>query len=164
MRLDMSVNRFAAKPVIESQTASCPATAAVNPREETMKNGLCIVVTALVVVPMLCASQAHGNSSPYVTGTVVAVQRQDESASGGSNPSDAQLASTYYAYEVSVRVDCVIYVGRYETPLSYLPSAFTPHQPIKLRVTKHVMHFELPNGSDMKMEIRSRSSECGNSR
>jgi hypothetical protein len=145
-----------------------PATAAGDLAEETMKKSLCIGMTTLVMLPMFCASQTQANSSPYVKGRVVAVRKHDlyspESTSAGSNPSDAQLSSTYYAYEVSVRVDCMIYVGRYETPFKYLPSAFTPDQPIKLRMMKGAMYFHLPNASDMKMEIRRHSSECSNHR
>jgi hypothetical protein len=130
--------------------------------EEMMKRNLWIGVTALVlVVPCLYGSQ-------YVQGTVADVQKHrvysPESTMGGSNPSDAPLTSRYYAFEVSVRVDCRAYVGRYETPFNYLPSAFIPDQPIQLRLTKHVMYFDLPNDPDMRMGIMRRSSNCGHNR
>jgi len=132
-----------------------------------MKKNICIGIAALVIVPMLNASPARG-PNPYVQGTVVDVQKHKvyspDYTMGGSNPSDAPLTSRYYAYDVSVRVDCKTYVGRYETPFNYLPSAFAPDQPIQLRLTKHVMYFDLPNNPDMRMGIVRRSSGCGQNR
>ena len=133
-----------------------------------MHKKLCFCIAALLIlVPALYAAK-HSRSDSYVQGTVVMVKKQKiyspDTTLGGSNPSDAPLASRSYAYEVSVRVDCKIYVGRYETPFNYLPSAFTPDQPIPVRLTKHVMYFDLPNDPDMKMGIVRRKSECGTTR
>ena len=117
-----------------------------------MKKNLCIGIAVLVMVSMLNASPALGASNPYVQGTVVDVQKHKvyspDYMMGGSNPADAPpLTSRYYAFEVSVRVDCKTYVGRYETPFNYLPSVFSVNQPIQLRLTKHVMYFDLPYGT-----------------
>ncbi len=133
-----------------------------------MKRNIYIVTAALVIVPMLNGSPTRSNKNEYVQGTVIQVQKQKvfspDYTIGGSNPSDAPLTSRYYAYEVSVRVDCKTYVGRYETPFNYLPSEFTPDQPIKVRLTKHVMYFDLPNDPDMRMGVVHRSSECAQNR
>jgi len=131
-----------------------------------MKTSLCVVIVALaVVVPALYASQTQNGSHSYVQGTVVDVQKHEvyspEYSVGGSNPSDAPLASRYYAYEISIRVDCKTYVGRYETPFNYLPVAFTSNQPIRVRLTRHVMYFDLPADPELRMGIVHRSSECG---
>jgi hypothetical protein len=136
--------------------------------EEIMKRNLCIcIVVFVVVVPALYAAEP-GHSSPYVQGVVVRVQQHKvyspDSMIGGSNPSDAPLTSRYYAYEVSVRVDCKTYVGRFETPFNYIPSEFISNQPIQVRMTKHVMYFDLPNDPDMRMGIVRRRSDCGQNR
>ena len=133
-----------------------------------MKTSLCIGIAVLVIVPMLYASQTQGGSNPYVSATVVEVEKHKVYSPaytmGGSNPSDAPLTSQYYAYDVSVRVDCKTYIGRYETPFNYLPSDFTPHQPIQVRLTRHVMYFDLPNDPDMRMGIVRRRAQCGQNR
>jgi hypothetical protein len=122
-------------------------------------------VAALFFSPTLNAIAKRPQSNPYVQGTVMAVQEQKVYSPaftmGGSNPSDAPLTSRYYSFEVSVRVDCKTYVGRYDTPFNYLPSVFAQGQPIRLRLTKHVMYFDLPNYPDLRMGIIRRSSECG---
>jgi len=133
-----------------------------------VKKGLYVGVTVLLVVPMLNASVTRGKLNPFVQGTVVEIQKHKvyspETTLGGSNPSDAPLTSQYYAYEVSVRVDCTTYIGRYETPFNYLPSVFSPNQPIQVRLTKHVMYFDLPNDPDMRMGIIHRRPACGSAR
>ncbi len=133
-----------------------------------MNKNVCVCIVALMIlVPALYAAK-QSRSDSYVQGTVVQVKKQKiyspDTTIGGSNPSDAPLTSRYYAYEVSVRVDCKTYVGRYETPFNYLPSAFTPDQPIQVRLTKHVMYFDLPNDPDMRMGIVRRKSDCGTNR
>jgi hypothetical protein len=134
--------------------------------EEIVRRNLCIAAL-FSIVPALYGAES-GRSSPYVQGVVVHVQKQKVyspgSTIGGSNPSDAPLTSRYFAYEVSVRIDCKTYIGRYETPFNYLPSAFTPDQPIQVRLTKHVMYFDLPNDPDMRMGIVRRKTECGQNR
>jgi len=130
-----------------------------------MKRNLALVVAAMLLcVVALYASPTQRQSDSLVKGTVVKVEKHKvyspEYTLGGSNPSDAPLTSQYYAYEVSVRVDCKTYVGRYETPFNYLPSAFTANEPIALRPTKHVMYFDMPTDPDMRMGIIHRHSDC----
>jgi hypothetical protein len=58
-------------------------------------------------------------------------------------------------------------VGRYETTLDFLPSALTPNKTIPVRLTKHVLYFDIPGERDMQMEIvhrnidRSTSCDAG---
>lgn len=118
----------------------------------------------LMLAPLLNAYAARVPRQ-FVQGTVVEVQEQRvQSPSymmGGSNPADTPLTARYYTYEVSIRAGCEIYVGRYQTVLNYLPSAFTAGRPISLRLTKHVMYFDLPNDPDFRMGIVRHRRVCG---
>jgi hypothetical protein len=166
------VNRFRRETLAgiggSNQLASRPASLAGALMEKIVRKNIGIGIAMLVIAPMLNASPARSKSNPFVQGTVVEVQKQKvyfpNYAIGGSNPSDAPLTSRYYAYQVSVRVDCKTYVGRYETPFNYLPSEFIPNHPIQVHLTKHVMYFDLPNDPDMRMGIVRRSSDCGQTR
>jgi len=126
--------------------------------------GIGMGIAVLLIAPTLNASPARSKANPFVQGTVIEVQKQKvyfpDYRIGGSNPSDAPLTSRYYAYRVSVRVDCKTYVGGYETVLNYLPSEFTPDEPIQVRLTKHVMYFDLPYDPDLKMGIVRRKRVC----
>ncbi len=53
------------------------------------------------------------------------------------------------------KVGCGTYVGRYESYIDYLPSAFSANKAIPVRLTKHVMYFDVPGERDMKMGIRA---------
>jgi hypothetical protein len=146
-----------------------PAISTGNVVEEVMKRHLWIGIAVLVgMAPAARARQTQNHSNAYLQGTVVAVQKykvySPEYTMGGSNPSDAPLTSRYYAFEVSIRVDCKTYVGRYDTPFNFLPSVFTPDKPIQVHMTKHVMYFDLPNDPDMRMGIVRRKSNCAQSR
>jgi len=121
-----------------------------------------VVIALAAFVPHLFAAQRPSNQ--FVQGTVVDVQKRrvewPSYTMGGSNPSDAPLTSRFYAFEVSVKVDCMTYVGRYETPINYLPSIFTPNRALQVRLTKHVMYFPFSNDPDMRMGIVRRRNEC----
>jgi len=78
---------------------------------------------------------------------------QPPTASGSDNPSDAPLHSESYTYEVAVRVNCGTYVGRYESSYDYFPAAFVPEHTLPVRITKHVLYFNLPGDREMQMNI-----------
>jgi hypothetical protein len=140
-------------------------------REETVKSEIYLSVALFVLtLPMLSAKEKNSKSEGFQQGTVVKVEKEEVKSSQQCcySGSDAALQSEYYAYDVSVRVGCGTYVGRYETALDYLPSAFTPNKTIPVRLTKHVMHFDVPGERDMRMGIVhrniDRSSSCDASR
>jgi hypothetical protein len=132
-------------------------------RARLLARALTAVLVGLVFNP---AAQAY--SAEFVRGTVVRVQKHKtqfpEYTVGGSNPSDAPLSTSYYSFEVSIRSACTIYVGRYLTPFNYLPSAFTDDKSVSVRLTKHVMYFELPDHPDLRMGIVHRTNVCGTNR
>ena len=118
---------------------------------------------ALLVLASLPNALA-ANSSRLVQGTVIGVREQEVHSlnfmTGGSDPSDAPLASRYYAFEIAIRVDCSTYVGRYETVLNYLPPALAAGQSISMRLTKHAMYFDLSQDPELKIGIVRRKAAC----
>ncbi len=111
------------------------------------------------LIPRLNASKVQDQTHNYQQGTILSVEKHEVHSpeySGGSNPSDAPLTSTFYAYEVSVRADCGTYVTRYESPTDYLPSEFASGHPIQVRVTEHFAYFNFPINQEMKMAITHR--------
>jgi hypothetical protein len=62
-------------------------------------------------------------------------------------------------FEVSVRVNDVTYVGEY-TPQhrsETLPDNWKPDEPVRVRLEKHYMFMQRPNGSEMKFVIDSQT-------
>jgi hypothetical protein len=121
------------------------------------------------IVPLLTASAKEQQPAGYQQGTVLSVARQEVQSPDQCcySVTDAPSQSEYYAYEVSVRVGCTTYEGRYETPFDYFPSAFSPGKPIQVRLTKHVLYVDVPGERDMKVPIVHRASDraapCGTS-
>jgi len=132
-------------------------------------NKVCVLVV-VVVAPLLGAYAKDVPPNGFQQGTVLSVERQEVTSPNVCcySGTDAPVQTEYYSYDVSVRVGCGTYVGRYDTPFDYLPSAFSPNKTISVRLTKHVLYFDVPGERDMKMGIvhrnLDRSTSCDTSR
>jgi hypothetical protein len=81
---------------------------------------------------------------------------------GGDNPTDAPLADPQtFTYDISVRVNCGTYVGRYENWYDYVPSELSPNQKIQVRLTRSVMYVPVPNQKEVEMPIVNKHVERG---
>ena len=118
-----------------------------------MKNRLCVsILTILSSVPI---PYAVGQSKQPQPGMIVNVQKQDVSTPlvrTGANADRTPLQSHYYLYNVSVRLNCDVYVGRYESELNDLPSALSANNSVPVRLMKHTMYLDFP-GDSVKMRI-----------
>jgi hypothetical protein len=120
-------------------------------REKKMTTRLVVAVSAAILSTQVVSARSaphHGPiaSSAYRIGTVLNVKRQEfqSNAVGYTTPTDAPLQSDVYAYDVSVRVDCGTYVGRYESPFDSLVAVFRPNRLVRVRVQKHIMYIDIP--------------------
>jgi len=87
------------------------------------KSLVLLVLVAAGLVVYLHASVKQG----YQPATVVTVKKLDTSPQFiGGNPTDAPVQAEEYAYEIGLRLECTNYVGRYESPIDYLPAAIAP--------------------------------------
>lgn len=137
-----------------------------------MKNSCFVCVLALAsIVPCLYgkASKIDSNKkNEYLPATVLRVQKHETGSTSnylGDNPSDAPLRSEVYPYEISLRVNCATYVGRYESAVDYLPAVFTPHRTVRVRLQKHVMYVNVRGDQEFRMGIvshpRGQAPPCG---
>jgi hypothetical protein len=105
----------------------------------------------------------------YQWGTILNVDKKEVTNPDTccSSPTDAPLQNQYFAYDVSVKVNCGTYVGHYESPYDYLPSSLAPNQKVEVRPGKHNLYFDLPGDRELKMAIVrrkvERSGPCGTS-
>jgi hypothetical protein len=93
----------------------------------------------------------------YQTATVVSVDKHiSQSNYVGASPTDAPLVAEDYSYDIGIRVNCNVYVGRYESAIDYLPSVFAPQHTVEMLLRKHVLYVSLPDGDrEVKMGITS---------
>jgi hypothetical protein len=102
----------------------------------------------------------HAYAKPNVkqghqTATVVSVEKHETPSNYvGDNPTDAPLQADDYSYDIGIRVECNVFVGRYESATNYLPSVFAPKHQVDVRLEKHVMFVSLPfSDREVKMGI-----------
>jgi hypothetical protein len=128
-----------------------------------MKETIAVLLLLLGNLLPLNASTTPSSAKTYEKGTILRVEKHDTTPStAGQNPSDAPLADPQtYAYDVSVRVNCGTYVGRYESWYDYVPSVLSPQEIVRLRLTRHVMYVNVPNENEVEMSIVSRHVERG---
>jgi len=130
-----------------------------------MKVSLFVII--LAVVSAVAVPSAAGQSQPSQEGIIVNVNKQDVATPpvrAGANPDHAPLQSHSYLYNVSVQLNCDIYVGRYESESDDLPDALSSNNHVPIRITKHVMYLDFP-GEPLKMQIVrhkvSHADACG---
>jgi hypothetical protein len=121
----------------------------------------------LAAVSAVTIPNAFGQFKESQKGTIVNVQKQDVArpvVRSGADPDRTPLQSHYYRYDVSVQLNCEVYVGRYESVLDDLPSALSPNDPVPIRLEKHVMYLDF-SGDAVKMQILhqevSHAGACG---
>jgi hypothetical protein len=118
-----------------------------------MKIRLCLGI--LAIVSAVSITYAVGQSQQPPQGTIVSVQKQDVASPPvrtGADRVRTPLRSHYYLYNVSVRLNCEVYAGRYESELDDLPSELSANNSVPVRLLKHVMYLDFP-GESVKMQI-----------
>lgn len=137
-------------------------------KEEIM--GLKIYARILALVLLAMGAKAFAKDQPqvgYQQGTVIKVDRQEVFSPDTCcyDGTDRPLQFQYYAFNVTVKVGCTTYEGRYETPFDYFPSAISPGKSVQVRPAKHDLYFETPIWSDGKVPIVHRANDrtgpCG---
>ena len=123
---------------------------------EAMKTILMVsglMLSALLVY--LHADTKRESKDQYQTATVVSVDKHvSESNYVGGSPSDAPLQAEEYSYDIGIRLNCNIYIGRYESATDYLPSVFSPKHTVDVRFQKHIMYVSLPESDrELKMGV-----------
>ena len=128
-----------------------------------------LILSALVLSALLVYLHADTKKNSrigYQIATVVSVDKHvSESNYAGGSPSDAPLQPEDYSYDIGIRLNCDVYVGRYESATDYLPSAFATQHAVDVRMQKHIMYVSLPDTDrEVKMGIVShrllKSEQC----
>ena len=102
-------------------------------------------IAYLVLLISLHALAKQTTEAGYQTATVISVTKHVSASNYiGDNPSDAPLQARDYAYDIGIRLNCNLYVGRYHSALKYLPSVFAPNHEVDVRLRKHIMYISLP--------------------
>lgn len=128
-----------------------------------MKKFLILLALICCALVALVYADTKGN---YQQATVVKVDKYDTaSVFGGGNPSDAPSQPEVFAYDIGLKVNCDVYVGRYQSAFDYLPPIFAANHAVDVRVQKHILYVSLPDSDrEVKMGVvghsRSKDGTC----
>jgi len=131
-----------------------------------MRSNVMLTGVLLLCGTVYLAAQAkqETKSDRYESGTVSSVDKYVPESNYLGSPTDAPLQSDYYGYDVGIRVNCTIYVGRYESALDYLPISLAPDHPVDVLVQKHTLHVRMPDlGRELNLQMVGHKRVKGNS-
>jgi len=122
--------------------------------EEIMRKVLSLSFLMLTVLLVyLHATTKQDHNSGYQTATVISVDKHaSQSNYVGGSPSDAPLQADDFSYDIGIRLNCNVYVSRYESATDYLPAVFAPNHPVDVRLDKHILYVSLPD-SDREVKL-----------
>lgn len=66
---------------------------------------------------------------------------------------DARPPVTEFDYAVTLRLNCEIYVGRYQSAIDYLPANLSADQSVQVSADKHLLYVKVPGQNDVMMTI-----------
>lgn len=121
-----------------------------------MKRSLILAGTLLLAALVCVRAQAKDESKKetYQPGTVLTVDKHVPESNYIGSPSDAPLQGDDYSYDIGIRVNCMVYVGRYESAIDYIPSSFVPNHEVEVLTHKHILYVRMPElGREVKMGI-----------
>ncbi len=105
----------------------------------------------------------HASRRQYTTGVVVEVQKHGLNRPRYGKRTDAPAPPDEYDYDISIRLQCSVYVGRYRTWTEYLPGAFALNQSVEVSAGKHFLRVKTPPTGEIKMPIIRRYEASGDS-
>jgi len=119
-----------------------------------------ILLSIIALTFSLCLwAQTNSDKKPaYQNATVVSVNKHTPAASNyfGGDAVDAPLRVSDNSYDIGIRLNCDVYVGRYRSSINFLPSTVAPNQTVQVLMQGRVMYISYANQTrQMKMGIVS---------
>ena len=105
----------------------------------------------------------NASTRQFQTAVVVSAQKYEPEVPHHGKFTDAPAPSSQYDADVSIRLNCLVYVGRYESPIDYLPGVFKPGKSVEVRPGKHFLYVSVPGTGEVKLRIVRRNPVAGDS-
>lgn len=103
----------------------------------------------------------NASTRQFQKATVVRAQKSYPDRPRYGKRTDAPPRAAEYDYDISIRLNCSVYVARYISSFDYLPTVFAPTHSIDVSLDKHVLYVVIPGTGEVKMGIVQRNSEPG---
>jgi hypothetical protein len=106
---------------------------------------------------------SNASTRQFQRATVVSVEKHDPDVALHRKLVDAPTPSSEYDANVSIRLNCVMYLGRYKSAIDYLPGVFVSGQSVEVSPGKHFLYVKVPGTGEVKLRIVRHDAVVGDS-
>jgi hypothetical protein len=89
----------------------------------------------------------------FQTAVVVSVEGHDPDTALHRKATDAPAPLTEFDANVSIRLNCVVYVGRYKSAIDYMPGVFEAGHSVEVSPGKPFMYVKVPGNGVIKLRV-----------
>jgi hypothetical protein len=125
--------------------------------------GTCGLVICCLVALGGSAARSNATTRQFQKAVVVRVEKHEPEVALHRKFTDAPAPSSEYDANVSIRLNCVVYLGRYKSAIDYLPGVFVPDQSVQVSPGKHFLYVKVPGTGEVKLRIVRRDPVAGDS-
>jgi hypothetical protein len=105
----------------------------------------------------------NASTRQYQKAVVVSVENHDPATTLHRKVTDAPDALTEFDANVSIRLNCIVYLGRYKSAIDYMPIVFAAEQEVDVSPEKHFLFVKVPGNGDVKLRIVRRDPAAADS-
>lgn len=105
----------------------------------------------------------NASTRQFQKAVVVRAEKYEPSMPHHGKFTDAPAPSSEYDANVSIRLNCTEYLGRYKSAIDYLPGVFVPGQSVDVSPEKHFLYVKVPGSGEVKLRIVRRDPVAGDS-
>lgn len=130
---------------------------------EAVMRGISGLVICCLFVFGGSAVLLHASTLQFQKAVVVSTEKYEPEAAHHGKFTDAPAPSSEYDANISIRLNCLVYLGRYKSPIDYLPGVFVPGQSIEVSPARHFLYVRVPGTGEVKLRIVRRDLVAGDS-
>jgi hypothetical protein len=106
---------------------------------------------------------SNASTRQFQTAVVVKVEKHEPEVALHRKITDAPAPLSEYDANVSIRLNCVVYLGRYKSAIDYLPGVFVAGQSVEASPEKPWLYVKVPGTGEVKLRIVRRDPVAGDS-
>jgi hypothetical protein len=115
--------------------------------------GMCGLVICCLLVFGGSSVLSNSSARQFQTAVVLSVQNHEPEVSYHRKVTDAPAPPSEYDADVSIRLNCVVYLGRYKSAIAYLPGVFVSGQSVEVSPEKPWLYVKVPGTGEVKLRI-----------
>ncbi len=109
------------------------------------------------------AVSLNASTREFQKAVVVSVEKYEPPTALHRKVTDAPDPSSEYDANVSIRLNCVVYLGRYKSAIDYLPGVFAAGQSVEVSPEKPWLYVKVSGTGEVKLRIVRRRPIAGGS-